>query len=329
MNSKVVFGQYYNSNSWLHRLDPRTKIVCIMVFMIAIFLIDSLYMLLGVLGGVTLIIISSKIPFGKFLRSLKMVAFLLIFAFACQILFRKGDTPPLHTFSFNLTIVNLVMIIMLFVLFIIWSKLVKKMKLIMFLLIVFGAFALQIYIDNTLFSFDKLIVSYKIDIYRESLESSLFILVRIVSLIFMSSLLTLSTKPTDLNNGLEHLLAPLKIFKVNPAIISMMVSISLRNIPTLINEATKVLKAQASRGVDFNEAKLKEKISQIVSLIVPMFIISYQKAADLSDAMEARGYDPNGKRTSINVLKMKTSDYISLIFVFMLLIAIIVYSIIY
>ena len=109
----------------------------------------------------------------------------------------------------------------------------------------------------------------------------------------------------------------------------MMVSIALRNIPTLINEATKVLKAQASRGVDFNEAKLKEKISQIVSLIVPMFIISYQKAADLSDAMEARGYDPNGKRTSINVLKMKTSDYISLIFVFMLLIAIIVYSIIY
>ena len=146
MNSKVVFGQYYNSNSWLHRLDPRTKIVCIMIFMIAIFLIDSLYMLLGVLGGVTLIIISSKIPFGKFLRSLKMVAFLLIFAFACQILFRKGDTPPLHTFSFNITIVNLVMIIMLFVLFIIWSKLVKKMKLIMFLLIVFGAFALQIYI---------------------------------------------------------------------------------------------------------------------------------------------------------------------------------------
>ncbi len=329
MNSKVIFGQYYNSNSWLHRLDPRTKIVSIMVLMVAIFLIDNLYMLLGLLGGVTLVIISSMIPFGKFLRSLKMVAFLLIFAFACQILFRKGETPPLHTFNFDLTIVNLGLIVILFTLFIVWCKLVKKMKLIMFLVILFLSFALQIYINESMIDFDKLIVSYKIDIYKESLESSLFILVRIVSLIFMSSLLTLSTKPTDLNNGLEHLLAPLKIFKVNPAIISMMVSIALRNIPTLINEATKVLKAQASRGVDFNEAKLKEKISQIVSLIVPMFIISYQKAADLSDAMEARGYDPNSKRTSINVLKMKISDYISLAFVLVILTGIIVYNIMY
>lgn len=326
MNSKVVFGQYYNSNSWLHRLDPRTKIICIMIFMVAIFLIDNLYLLLGVLGGVTLLILSSKIPFGKFLKSLKAVAFLLIFAFACQILFRKGETPPLHTFDFTLTICNLVLIIVLLGLFILWCKMVKKAKLLVFLIVLIGAFALQIYCIN-LFEFDKVITSYKIDIYRESLESSLFILVRIISLIFMSSLLTLSTKPTDLNNGLEHLLAPLKIFKVNPAIISMMVSIALRNIPTLINEATKVLKAQASRGVDFNEAKLKDKIGQIVSLIVPMFIISYQKAADLSDAMEARGYDPNGKRTSINELKLKTVDYIAMIFVFSLLIAIILYSI--
>ena len=90
----------------------------------------------------------------------------------------------------------------------------------------------------------------------------------------------------------------------------MIMSIALREIPKLIGEADKVLKAQASRGVDFKEAKLKDKIGQIVSLIVPMFIISYQIADDLSDAMEARGYDPDAKRTTINILKMRTIDYI-------------------
>lgn len=326
MNSKVIFGQYYNSDSWIHKLDPRTKIVCIMLFMIGVFLLDSLYALLGLLALVCILVLSSKIPFIKFLRSLKMVAFLLIFAFACQILFRKTG-ELLHSFSFNLTVINLSFIVLLLVLFIIWCKFIKKTKLLMFLVFIFLSFVLQSYINGSL-SYDYLIVSYKIDIYKDSLESSLFILLRIMSLLFMSSLLTLSTKPTDLNNGLEHLLAPLKIFKVNPAVISMMVSIALRNIPTLINEANKVLKAQASRGVDFNEAKLKEKISQIISLIVPMFIISYQKAADLSDAMEARGYDPNGKRTSINELHMKLLDYISIIITIALLVLLIVYRII-
>ena len=104
----------------------------------------------------------------------------------------------------------------------------------------------------------------------------------------------------ELNQGLESLLKPLRFFKLNPSIFTMMIAIALRFIPTLINEANKILKAQASRGVDFKEGKLKDKIGQIISLIVPMFVIAYRRAIDLSDAMEARGYIPGEKRTKIN-----------------------------
>jgi energy-coupling factor transport system permease protein len=96
-----------------------------------------------------------------------------------------------------------------------------------------------------------------------------------------------------------------------------MISIALRSIPTLINESQRILKAQASRGVDFNEGKLKEKVNQIVSLLVPMFVISYKKAEDLAYAMEARGYIPGKERSKLEVLKYKLSDY--LVYVFVLL----------
>ena len=104
----------------------------------------------------------------------------------------------------------------------------------------------------------------------------------------------------------------------------MIISIALRFIPTLINETNKILKAQASRGVDFNEGNIKTKIGQIISLIVPMFIISYKKAIDLSDAMDARGYNPDKKRTSINVIKFKWGDYVVMSFGLMVLAGLII-----
>ena len=94
----------------------------------------------------------------------------------------------------------------------------------------------------------------------------------------------------------------------------MMISIALRFIPTLINETTKILRAQASRGVDFNEGKIKDKIFQIVSLLVPMFAISYNKAEDLANAMEVRGYIPGEVRTRINVLKYRLADVLTFVF---------------
>jgi energy-coupling factor transport system permease protein len=89
-----------------------------------------------------------------------------------------------------------------------------------------------------------------------------------------------------------------------------MLSLSLRFIPTLVQETNKIIKAQASRGVDFAEASFRQKINQIISLLVPLFIVSFRKADDLANAMEARGYIMDAKRTSVDVLKFKLSDYI-------------------
>ena len=306
MNSKIVFGQYYNSNSWLHRLDPRTKLIATILLMVAIFLIENFYVLLGFLLSTIILIFTTKIPFGKFLRSIKMVSFLLFFTFVFQILFRKDlDNPPLYTFDFTLTLWNLIGIVIVFVLYFLSSKIIKKFRLTLFIVLFVLAFVAQIYLTQGL-----VIVNYKIEIYEIALRSSLFLITRLITLIFISSLLTLSTKPTELNLGLEKLLKPLNIFSKNASsVLSMIIAIALRFIPTLINETNKILKAQASRGVDFNEGNIKTKIGQIISLIVPMFIISYKKALDLSDAMDARGYNPDKKRTSINVIKFRWTDY--------------------
>ena len=323
MNSKMVFGQYYQANSWMHRLDPRIKIVGLILLMISIFLINNIYYLLGFFGFTVLIVLTTKIPFIKFLQSLKMLTFLLLFMFVFQVLFRRTGTL-LATFNFTLTIFNLIAIVVLLLLYFLSGKVIKKFRLLLFVAILVGSFVLQYYwIDGIV------IANYNIAIYEDSLLTASFVFVRIVSILFMSSLLTLSTKPMELNQGLEALMKPLKVFKINPSIFTMMIAIALRFIPTLINEANKILKAQASRGVDFKESKLSEKISQIISLIVPMFVIAYRRAIDLSDAMEARGYDPDLPRTSLNVLKMKFSDYVTLFIVSGIFVGIIVLKILY
>lgn len=323
MNSKIVFGQYYNSNSWVHRLDPRVKILSLILLMVVIFLIDNIFFLLGFFGLTILVILSTRIPFTKFLKSLKMITFLLLFMFIFQVLFRRTG-ELLFTLDFTLTIWNLITIIILLVLYFLLGKVFKKFRFVQLLLILILAFVLQYYWVN-----GKEIVNYQISVYEDSLLTASFVFVRIVNILFLSSLLTLTTKPMELNQGLESLLKPLRALKVNPSIFTMMIAIALRFIPTLINEANKILKAQASRGVDFKEAKLKEKITQVVSLIVPMFVIAYRRAIDLSDAMEARGYDPDATRTSMEVLKFKMADIISLSIICLLCVAIIVLKIVF
>lgn len=306
MGDKIVFGQYYNSDSWIHRLDPRTKLIAVFLYMITLFISKSMYVLFGILLLTLIIIGTSKVPLLKFLNSLKMVSFILLFTFLFQVIFRK-DGNLLQTFTFKMNILNLIIILTLLVLFFISKRVIKHLRVLLFSGILLLCFAVQYYLDYTYLLFE-----YKIEIYDSGLMMSLFILIRIISLLFISSLLTLTTKPTDLNQGLEALLKPLTYLKVKTSILSMMISIALRFIPTLINEAEKILKAQASRGVDFNEGKLKDKIVQIISLLVPMFVIAYKRAYDLADAMEARGYNPDDVRTSINILKYKTSDILTL-----------------
>lgn len=317
MNDKIVFGQYVNVDSWIHRLDPRTKIITLFSLMIGIFFINSIIPLLVFLGFNLIIVLTSKISLNKFLNSFKMVSMLLVFMTLFQILFNNtGEILVLNGFKFSfdlsLTLYNLIIGIVILVLYILSGKVIKKFRILSFIIAFISIFAVQYFYKE-----GYLIVDYNISIYSGSIKTSILVLIRVINLLTLSALLTFTTKPTDLNSGIEGIFRPFKFMRSAISIFGMMISIALRFIPTLINESGKILKAQASRGVDFNDGTFKEKIMQIVSLLVPMFVISYKKAEDLANAMEARAYIPGEDRTRINELKYKLSDIF--VFVFLLL----------
>lgn len=164
-------------------------------------------------------------------------------------------------------------------------------------------------------------------IYSDAIFQTLYISVRLMLMIMITTILTATTKPLDLTLGIEDLLAPFKRFKVPAHEIAMMISIALRFIPTLIEETDRIMKAQASRGVDLQEGKFKEKIMAILSLIVPLFVSSFQRAEDLADAMEARGYIPQARRTRYKQLKRTPKDVVLIISSFSMLALMIAISI--
>lgn len=311
MNS-VVFGQYYNTNSWVHRLDPRTKLISLVLFMVGLFFVKQVTTLIVIFGLVLILLSTTKIPFGKYLKSLRSIVFLLLFSVVFQVI-AKQDGKIIADLQFNLTVYNLGIGVGLIVLFILIGKVFRHFRMLQFSLVFVLFFLSQIYITS-----GHSIVKYNIKVYDTALINSAFIALRIIILLLISSVLTLTTKPTELNIGLESLLKPLKLLKLNVSVFAMMVSIALRFIPTLINEANKIIKAQASRGVEFKESNFKEKINQIISLIVPMFILAYRRASDLADAMEARGYNPDSARTSIRTLEYEVSDVMSLIIIILM-----------
>lgn len=149
-------------------------------------------------------------------------------------------------------------------------------------------------------------------IYSDAVYQTLYIVVRLMLMIIITTVLTATTKPLDLTLGIEKLLKPFEKVGVPAHIIAMMISIALRFIPTLIEETQRIMNAQASRGVDLENGSIKEKIMAILSLIVPLFVSAFDRADQLANAMEARGYDPSRKRTRYKVLKMKTIDYVSM-----------------
>ena len=150
-------------------------------------------------------------------------------------------------------------------------------------------------------------------IYSDAVNQTLYIVVRLMLMIIITTVLTATTKPLDLTLGIEKLLKPFEKIGVPAHIIAMMISIALRFIPTLIEETQRIMNAQASRGVDLENGSIKEKIMAILSLIVPLFVSAFDRADQLANAMEARGYDPSRKRTRYKVLKMQTIDYASMI----------------
>jgi energy-coupling factor transport system permease protein len=308
MSNRIIFGQYYDSNSWLHRIDPRTKLVSLFLSILFLFIINNIYVLLGYTALLLVLIMTTKTPINKFFKSINMMTYIMIFTFVFQVLSdTRGDM--LCNWDFNLTVLNLAIIVVVLALWIIFGKYVKAFKLPVFIALVIGLFTVQYFVNIT-----PNIVSYNIKIYEKGLIEASFIVLRIINFLFLSSLLTLTTKPTEINNGLDKLLKPLNKIGIPTASFSMMISVTLRYIPTLIHEADIVLKSQASRGADFKEVNFFSKVFQMVSLIIPLFVLTYKKAYDLTFAMEARGYVDNKERSSVYELKYHHSDIILYVF---------------
>jgi len=185
---------------------------------------------------------------------------------------------------------------------------IKAMKPMMFMLV------FLLVINILVLRTGYVLFSYRgFTIYSDAIFQTLYITVRLALMIMITTVLTATTKPLDLTLGIEDLLSPFKRFHVPAHEIAMMISIALRFIPTLIEETDRIMKAQASRGVDLKEGKFKEKIMAILSLIVPLFVSSFQRAEDLADAMEARGYVPSQSRTRYKQLKRTWKDTVMIL----------------
>lgn len=146
------------------------------------------------------------------------------------------------------------------------------------------------------------------EIYEGGLIQGLFISVRFTLLILVTSLLTLTTSPISITDGMEELLGPLKKWKMPVHELALMMSIALRFIPTLMEETEKIMKAQTARGVDFSSGPIKDRVKSIVPLLVPLFVSSFKRAEELATAMESRGYRGGEGRTKYRQLDWKTSD---------------------
>lgn len=226
------------------------------------------------IGAMLIMLISIFIPTG-------FVGYVIIgFTVACVVLLAK--------LSFNF----------------IWKAMKPMLFMLFFLLLI------NIFVVKTGF---VLLSIGSFSIYSDAVFQTVFIAVRLMLMIMITTVLTATTKPLELTLGIEDLLKPFTVIKVPAHEIAMMISIALRFIPTLIEETQRIMKAQASRGVDLQEGTLKEKIMAILSLIVPLFVSAFQRAEELANAMEARGYAPGEKRTRYKQLKMKMPDYLLLL----------------
>lgn len=245
----ITIGQYYNTASKVHSLDPRVKIISLLVLMIAVFSVKTPmgYALL-VLFTVAVIFLS-KVPMGYILKGMKPVWFLIGFTAVVNLFFGSGQTVIFE-----------------------WGFL---------------------------------------SVTKEATILAATMMIRVVLLVTLSNLLTLTTSPMVISTGIERLLKPLDKLHFPSHEVAMMMSIALRFIPTLSFEAEKIMKAQASRGNDFESGSIGEKIKGMVPLFVPLFVSSFKRADDLAMAMECRCYNGGKNRTSFRQLKYKRCDIIA------------------
>lgn len=192
------------------------------------------------------------------------------------------------------------------------SSLFKQLKAMWFMIFFLLIINLLVPGDEKL-GFIEITSSWKI--YFSAIYNTLYIALRLIIMLALSMILTSTTTPLNLTSALEWYMKPLKIVRFPVHEIVMTISLALRFIPTLLEETDKIMKAQASRGVDFQNGKLSEKVRAIISLIVPLFISAFQRSEELANAMEARGYNPSQKRTKYRISKWHLRDTLSLLYV--------------
>lgn len=304
----IVIGQYVPGSGFFYRLDPRTKIIAVMILMVSIFLLKTITQLLIAFAVALIILIAGRISIKRVVKGLKPLFVLLIFTFFFQVFFNKEGTLLLDN-TMTISISSIATIILWTV---IWRLLAKFNKFKFFLLL---AYIVGLYFIFRYLTYGYEFTTFKFMIYQKGLEMSLFVVIRLLIIITFSTVLTLTTKPTDLTQGLEKLMRPLKIVGIRSEDFALIISISLRFIPTILDEANKIMSAQASRGADFSEGKLKDKIKQVISLLVPMFIIAFKRSEELADAMESRNFVPGKPRTRIHDLAFGGLDIITTIFI--------------
>ena len=191
-------------------------------------------------------------------------------------------------------------------------ELFKSLKSMWFLIIFL--LAIYVFIPNSTYKFEMYRFNDHYALYYDSLYQCGYIILRLILMISLTMVLTSTTKPMDLTYAFEWYMTPLKVVRFPVHEVAMTLSIALRFIPTLLDETDRIMKAQASRGVDFNKGGLFKKFKAVISLIIPLFVSAIQRSEELSDAMEARGYDPRAKRTRYRRLIFGWRDIIGLLF---------------
>ena len=246
MKSDITFGQYCEGNSVIHRLDPRTKLIVLVVYMVTLF-VASGWVSYGVLLLFLLTVIKiSAIPGKSIVRGMKPLVMILVFTGVLNLFFNKDGRVLVDFWGITIT--------------------------------------------------------------TGGAERAAFMLVRILMLVTATFLLTYTTSPISLTDGLESLLSPLKKLRLPIHELAMMMSIALRFIPTLIEETDKIMSAQKARGADFESGNIFQRARALVPILVPLFISAFRRADELATAMECRCYHGGQGRTALHVLRYRAVD---------------------
>ena len=250
----LTVGQYYPSNSVVHRADPRFKLLILCVYFVMVFFCDTFFSFAFVTVFVLVTVFIARVPLLKVLKGIRHVLIVLLFTTALMIVFYRDESaaPLAEWWIFK--------------------------------------------------------------IYLSGIYASLKLAWRLLLLVLMPSLLTLTSTPTEICDGWESLLTPLKWIKVPVHELALIMSIALRLIPTLVDETDKIMNAQKARCAEFDSRNPFKKIKAMLPVLIPLFVSSFRRADELADAMDSRCYRGAKGRTRMKKLKCRAGDVVALLF---------------